>query len=72
VVKPNAPRTAGNRGSAPAPSVAYRVRVIPAPHELHVEMTLGGPVTHPIRLERPTWVPGAYSGNGNDSRQNGP
>lgn len=40
----------------------YRVRLLPARHELQVEMTLSGPVaTGAIHLQIPTWVPGDYS-----------
>jgi predicted metalloprotease with PDZ domain len=43
-------------------SVDYRVRLLPARHELQVEMTLSGPVaTGAIHLQIPTWVPGDYS-----------
>src|SRR5690349_5355274 len=42
-------------------SVAYRVRVLPARHELDVSMTIEGPAAEgTIRLETPTWTPGDY------------
>ncbi len=42
-------------------TVAYHVRVVPARHEIEVEMTLEGPAAEgTIRLEVPTWVPGDY------------
>jgi len=45
-----------------SPSVSYRVRVLPAQHELEVQMSLEGPMTDGgLRLEVPTWVPGDYS-----------
>ncbi|MDR3637874.1 MAG: PDZ domain-containing protein [Isosphaeraceae bacterium] len=50
-----------NPSAAALPSVAYRVRVLHARHELYVEMTLDNPVARSIRLECPTWVPGSYS-----------
>ena len=47
--------------NAPPSSVSYRVRVLPAQHELEVEMTIDGPAAEGlVRLESPTWVPGAY------------
>jgi predicted metalloprotease with PDZ domain len=43
-------------------SVSYRVRVLPAQHELEVQMMLEGPLAQGVvRLEVPTWVPGDYS-----------
>ena len=43
-------------------SVSYSVRVLPAQHELHIGMTVEGPAAEGIvRLESPTWVPGAYA-----------
>jgi predicted metalloprotease with PDZ domain len=44
------------------PPVCYRVRVLPAEHELEVEMTLDGPAVAggTVRLAVPTWVPGDY------------
>ncbi len=43
------------------PPVSYRVRVLPAQHELQVEMTLDLPLNETeLRLEVPTWVPGDY------------
>jgi predicted metalloprotease with PDZ domain len=47
---------------SPSPSsVSYRVRVLPEPHELGIEMTVEGPAAEGlVRLESPTWVPGAY------------
>lgn len=40
----------------------YRVRILPAQHELEVEMRLTGPAANgPMRLAIPTWVPGDYS-----------
>jgi predicted metalloprotease with PDZ domain len=43
-------------------TIAYRVRVLPAQHELEVQMLLEGPVAEGVlRLEVPTWVPGDYS-----------
>jgi predicted metalloprotease with PDZ domain len=48
--------------SAPRPAVAYRVRVVPARHEIEVSMTVEAPAPDgTIRLETPTWVPGDYS-----------
>jgi predicted metalloprotease with PDZ domain len=42
-------------------SAAYRVRAVPARHEIEVEMLLEGPAAEgPLRLEVPTWVPGDY------------
>jgi predicted metalloprotease with PDZ domain len=44
-----------------ASSSSYHVRVLPARHEIEVEMTLEGPAAEgTIRLETPTWVPGDY------------
>ncbi|MEW5850638.1 MAG: PDZ domain-containing protein [Myxococcota bacterium] len=41
--------------------LSYRVRVLPAQHELDVEMTLTGvPGASDVKLAVPTWVPGAY------------
>ena len=43
-------------------TVEYRVIVLPARHELQVEITLSGPVAMgSIHLQIPTWVPGDYS-----------
>jgi len=40
-------------------SVSYRVRVLPEAHELELEIRFLG-LTGPLKLELPTWVPGAY------------
>lgn len=46
--------------SAPS-SLAYKVRVLPARHELEVELTLEGSAAHgAVKLQVATWVPGAY------------
>jgi predicted metalloprotease with PDZ domain len=38
----------------------YRVRLLPAAHEMEVELRLAGLPDGPVRLQTPTWVPGAY------------
>jgi predicted metalloprotease with PDZ domain len=44
------------------PALSYQVRVLPAEHELEVEMTLEGPAAKgTVHLELPTWVPGDYA-----------
>src|SRR5215470_3131734 len=44
------------------PPVEYRVRILPAQHELEVSVKLTGSVASGrVRLEIPTWVPGDYS-----------
>lgn len=42
-------------------AVVYTVELVPAEHELHVEMALRGAAAQgTVRLEIPTWVPGDY------------
>ncbi|MDQ3264740.1 MAG: PDZ domain-containing protein [Myxococcota bacterium] len=41
-------------------SATYRVRVLPESHVLEVQLSLSGLPPGPIRLQVPTWVPGAY------------
>jgi predicted metalloprotease with PDZ domain len=42
-------------------SAEYRVRVLPERHELEVELLLRGEAAEgEVRLQTPTWVPGAY------------
>ncbi len=49
-------------GSESPSSVSYRVRVLPAQHELEVDMTIEGPAAEgSVRLGLPNWVPGAYA-----------
>jgi len=38
----------------------YRVRVLPERHELEVQLLLDGAAAGPLRVQTPTWVPGAY------------
>src|SRR5689334_17992365 len=41
---------------------SYRVRVLPAAHELEVELSLPPALARaPVRLQVATWVPGAYA-----------
>lgn len=48
-------------GQSTVSSVAYHVRVVPARHEIEVQMNLEGSAAEStIRLEAPTWVPGDY------------
>src|SRR5713226_1699569 len=54
--------TVATSGSESPSSVSYRVRVLPAQHELEVEMTIEGPAAEgSVRLGLPNWVPGAYA-----------
>lgn len=47
---------------AASSQVEYRVRLLPAQHELDITMVLHGPVaTGSVALQIPTWVPGDYS-----------
>lgn len=41
-------------------TASYRVRLDPPRQQLEVELTLTGLGAGPLRLELPTWVPGAY------------
>ena len=40
--------------------IDYRVRVDPARHQLHIELTIHDP-PQTLKLSTPTWVPGAYA-----------
>src|SRR6266849_6078573 len=49
-------------GSESPSSVSYRVRVLPAQHELGVEMTIEGPAAEgSVRHELPNWEPQTYA-----------
>src|SRR5438309_535388 len=46
----------------PSTAASYLVRVLPARHELMIEIMLEGSADPaPLRLEIPTWVPGDYN-----------
>src|SRR5260370_17777291 len=54
--------TVATSGNESPSSVSYHVRVLPAQHELEVEMTIEGPAAEgSVRLGLPNWVPGAYA-----------
>ena len=42
-------------------TASYTIRVLPMSHELEGEFVLDGVGGAPLRLDTPTWVPGAYS-----------